>query len=74
MRAVGGGSSMGGIDPHSEEATMAPEHLHHAGEDARLNHTQSDLSFGHMIGWTELLIGVSAVLLLAVVALLMIFV
>jgi hypothetical protein len=74
MRAVGGGSSMDAIDPHSEEATMAPEHLHHAGEDARLDHTQNDLSFGHLIGWTELLVGLSALLLLAVVALLMIFV
>ena len=51
---------------------MATEHLHHAGEDSRLNHTESDLSTGHLLAGFELSLIVATVALLATVLALMI--
>ena len=51
---------------------MATEHLHHRGETDRLNHTGQDIRFGHVIEWSEVFIGLSAIALVAVVLALMI--
>ena len=51
---------------------MTTEQLHHAGENARLDHTRADIRFRHLVSGFETALIFGAVALLAFVAVLMI--
>ena len=51
---------------------MPTEHLHHTGEDARLNHTQSDIRFRHALEGAEAMLVICIVAILALAITLMI--
>ena len=51
---------------------MTTEHLHHAGEDARLNHTESDRSARQLLGGFEVFLVVATFALIVTVLALMI--